>query len=165
MCLWQCFFLLTYTNTYTFSFCHNYHKFCHIFLEFCHIFVEFCHIFLQKVLSAACWPMWNVRLAPISIGKWQPWVKLKLRQYPRHPVFDNFADVFNVWVLHLKIDFSFTCNKLCFIIGNAMFAICLCSDWLVFILWNQKVHILYCKSHASDYISYVSFALVTFAPT
>ena len=33
-----------------------------------------------------------------------------------------------------------------------MFAICLCSDWLVFILWNQKVHILYCKSHASDYI-------------
>ena len=36
------------------------------------------------------------------------------------PVFDNFADVFNVYVLHLKIDLSFTCNKLCFIIGNAM---------------------------------------------
>ena len=66
-------------NTYTFSFCHN----CHIFLEFCHIFVEFCHIFLQKLLSAPCWPMWNVRLAPIPIGKWQLWVKLQLWQYPR----------------------------------------------------------------------------------
>ena len=28
-----------------------------------------------------------------------------------------------------------------------MFAICLCSDWLVFIS-----HFIYCKSHASDYI-------------